>query len=132
MRFGHSAFVVVCIAGVVLTLQSGFCQDEDSSEAIMAEVYVGDNAVQIKEYVQRVFRDVLFALTETLDNVAEDIETVEVTIKPNEVRVFVNDQQLEIKLFVEELYREIGLGILRAMGESPDPDEDYRIILYGK
>jgi len=132
MKIRHSALAIACLASLALTFQSDMCQGGDTSQATIAEVYVGDNAVQMKEYVQRVFRDVLFALTETLDNVAEDIETVEVTIKPNDVKVFVNGQQLEIKLFVEELYREIGLGILTAMGESPDRNEDYRIILYGK
>ena len=91
---------------------------------------MGEDAVKMKRYVQQVFRDVLFALTATLDDIPENIEKVEITITPHGVTVLVNGEQLEIKLFIEELYREIGLGILTAMGESPDRSGAFRIILY--
>ena len=112
-------------------IQVGLCEDNDATDVTMAEVYVGDNAVKMKGYVQLVYRDVLFSLTKTLDDVPEVIRKVEININPQRVTVHVNGDPLEIKLFVEELYREIGIGILRAMGESPDRGGDYKIILYG-
>jgi hypothetical protein len=126
-----AAPAALCMMLVLSLALTGFCEDKDSPDVTMAEVYMGNNPVKMKGYVQQVYRDVLFSLTRTLDNVPEVIRKVEVNINPQRVTVHVNGDPLEIKLFVEELYREIGIGILRAMGESPDRGDDYRIILYG-
>jgi hypothetical protein len=126
-----AAPALICIMLTLYWVQIGICEDNDAADVTMAEVYMGNHAVKMKGYVQQVFRDVLFSLTKTLDNVPEVIRKMEITINPQQVTVLVNGDPVEIKLFVEELYREIGIGILRAMGESPDPGDDYRIILYG-
>ena len=123
--------VALCMMLTFSWVGLGICEDKESTDVIMAEVTMGNQPVKMKGYVQQVYRDVLFALTRTLDNVPEVIRKVEVDINPQRVIVMVNGDPLEIKLFVEELYREIGIGILRAMGESPDRGNDYRITLYG-
>ena len=131
MVFRKAALAVLCMMLAVCLAQVGMCEDNDATDVTMAEVYIGNQPVKMKGYVQQVYRDVLFALTKTLDNVPEVVKKVEIAISPQQVTVLVNGDPLEIKLFVEELYREIGIGILRAMGESPEPGNDYRIILYG-
>jgi hypothetical protein len=131
MVFRKAATAALCIILALCLTRVGICEDNGAADVTLAEVYMGNQPVKMKGYVQQVYRDVLFALTKTLDNVPEVIRKVEITINPQQVTVLVNGDPLEIKLFVEELYREIGIGILRAMGESPDPGDDYRIILYG-
>jgi hypothetical protein len=130
MKYHYWSITAIMSLVLLIPFQSGACEGHASSDNTMAEVYMGDYPVKMKGYVQQVFRDVLFALTKTLDDVPQDLQTVEITIKPHDVEVLVNGQQLQIKAFIEELYREIGLGILTAMGESPDRNGQFRIILY--
>jgi acetolactate synthase small subunit len=122
--------VALCVMLALNWTQLGLCKDDEAMNVIMAEVYMAKQPVKMKAYVQQVYRDVLFSLTRTLDNVPDVIRKVDIDINPQRVTVQVNGDPLEIRLFIEELYREIGIGILRAMGESPDRGEDYRIILY--
>jgi hypothetical protein len=130
MIIRQSAIAVMLLGLVVFTAQFGMCEEKNASDNTMAEVYMGEDAVKMKGYVQQVFRDVLFALTNTLDDVPSDLERVDITIKRHDVKVLVNGEPLQIKAFIEELYREIGIGILTAMGESPDRDGEFRITLY--
>lgn len=130
MIFRRCAIAAMLLVLAVFTVQTGVCEEEAASGDIMAEVYMGEDAVKMKGYVQQVFRDVLFALTNTLEDIPPDLERVDITIKPHDVKVLVNGEPLQIKSFIEELYREIGIGILTAMGESPDRGGEFRIILY--
>jgi hypothetical protein len=45
------------------------------------------------------------------------------------VTVLVNGNALEIKMFIEEVYREVILGILTAMGEIPDRNGEFRVVV---
>ncbi|KPL07297.1 hypothetical protein AMJ86_04810 [bacterium SM23_57] len=128
VRQGAIAAMLLVLA--VFMVQTGACEGKITSDNTIAEVYMGEDAVKMKGYVQQVFRDVLFALTNTLEDIPPDLERVEITIKPHDVIVLVNGEPLQIKSFIEELYREIGIGILTAMGESPDRSGEFRIILY--
>ena len=130
MRYHHLPLLITLVIAVILPLQSWADDDQGKTDDIMAEVYMGDNAVKMKKYVQQVFRDVLFTFTLTLEDIPENLEKVEITIKSHDVKAFVNGNQLEIKVFIEELYREFVLGILTAMGETPDRSGEFRVIVY--
>ncbi len=130
MRYHHLPLLIALTIAIVLPLQSWADDAHGKTDNVMAEVSMGDNAVKMKNYVQQVFRDVLFAFTLTLDDIPESLEKVEITIKPHDVTILVNGNQLEIKVFIEELYREFVLGILTAMGESPDRSGQFQVVVY--
>lgn len=130
MRYRHLPLLITLGIAVILPLQTWADGNQGKSDNVMAEVYMGENAVKMKKYVRQVFRDVLITFTETLEDIPENLEKVEITIKPHDVKVLVNGNQLEIKVFIEELYREFILGILTAMGETPDRSGEFRVVVY--
>jgi hypothetical protein len=131
MVFRQGSLLLMLLLMLAISAHHGWCEEKSVAQGVVAEVYMGEDSVKMKGYVQQVFREVLFALTKTLEDIPADLQRVDITIKPHDVKVLVNGEQLDIKVFIEELFREIVLGILTAMGESPDRSGEFRVILYG-
>jgi len=130
MPFRYSIMVPIFL---ILLIFPTFCQAlEHSTYAAdtIAVVYCNDTLLVLKPFVQQVFRDVLFALTKTLKGIPANLTKIEILIVPNTVTVQVNEVNLEINLFVEELYREIATGIMRAEIFPPKTGDRIKIILF--
>jgi len=127
-RYSLMVFIIV-----VLSVFPSFCQalEHDTYAAdTIAVVYCNDTLLVLKPFVQQVFRDVLFALTKTLKGIPDNIIKIEILIVPNTVTIQVNEVNLQINSFVEELYREVSTGILKAMTNPPKAENRIRIILF--
>jgi hypothetical protein len=124
---------ILALIFVVLSIFPTFCQAleyEKNTTDTIAVVYCNDTLLVLKPFVQLVFRDVLFALTKTLKGIPPNLIKIEILIVPNGVTVQVNEVNLEINLFVEELYREVATGIMRAGIFPAKTGDRIRIILF--
>jgi hypothetical protein len=130
MLFRYSVLMLILIALLISPTFSHALEHETTSADTIAVVYYNDTLLVLKPFVQQVFRDVLFALTKTLKGIPDNITKMEILIVPNTVTIQVNEVNLQINSFVEELYREVSTGILKAMTNPPKAEDRIRIILF--